>query len=84
MCEIVNKNRKPCSYGRTNSSRTMPITVAAIVLIGLLWPYTPLAPWLRFSPLPALLLAAPVGLTATYPVLVQWVKTWFYRRHGLG
>jgi Mg2+-importing ATPase len=61
----------------------MLISVAAIVLIGVLWPYTPLGPWLGFSPLPAPLLVALIVLTATYLVLVQWVKTWFYRRHGL-
>ncbi len=69
---------------RSRPSRTMLISVAAVVLIAVLWPYTPLGPWLGFIPLPAPLLAALIGLTATYLVLVQWVKTWFYRRHGLG
>jgi Mg2+-importing ATPase len=69
---------------RSRPSRTMLISVAAIVLIGVLWPYTPLGPWLGFRPLPALLLGALVVLTVTYLVLVQAVKTWFYRRHGLG
>jgi Mg2+-importing ATPase len=49
-----------------------------------LWPYTPLGPWLGFRPLSALLLGTLVVLTVTYLVLVQAVKTWFYRRHGLG
>jgi Mg2+-importing ATPase len=69
---------------RSRPSRTMLISVAAIVLIGALSPYTPLGPWLGFRPLPALLLGALVVLTVTYLVLVQAVKTWFYRRHGLG
>jgi Mg2+-importing ATPase len=69
---------------RSRPSRTMLASVAAIVLVGVIWPYTPLGPLLHFSPLPAPLLAALVVLTATYLVLVQWVKIWFYRRHGLG
>jgi len=69
---------------RSRPSRTMLISVAAIVLVGVLWPYTPLGPWLGFRPLPALLLGALVVLTVTYLALVQAVKTWFYRRHGLG
>jgi Mg2+-importing ATPase len=69
---------------RSRPSRTMLMGVTAIVLVGVIWPYTPLGPWLGFSPLPAPLLAALVGLTVTYLVLVQWVKSWFYRRHGLG
>jgi Mg2+-importing ATPase len=69
---------------RSRPSTTMLASVAAIVLVGVIWPYTPLGPLLHFSPLPAPLLAALVVLTATYLVLVQWVKIWFYRRHGLG
>jgi len=69
---------------RSRPSRTMLVCVAAIVLVAVLWPYTPLGPWLGFTPLPARLLGALALLTATYLVLVQWVKTWFYRRHGLG
>jgi len=69
---------------RSRPSKTMLVSVTAIVLVGILWPYTPLGPLLHFTPLPAPLLAALIMLTATYLVLVQWVKTWFYRRHGLG
>jgi Mg2+-importing ATPase len=69
---------------RSRPSRTMLMSVTAILLVGVIWPYTPLGPWLHFIPLPAPLLAALVVLTATYLVLVQWVKIWFYRRHGLG
>jgi len=69
---------------RSRPSRTMLMGVTAIVLVGVTWPYTPLGPWLGFSPLPAPLLAALIGLTVTYLLLVQWVKSWFYRRHGLG
>jgi Mg2+-importing ATPase len=69
---------------RSRPSKTMLMGVTAIVLVGVIWPYTPLGPWLGFSPLPGPLLAALIVLTATYLVLVQWVKTWFYRRHGMG
>jgi Mg2+-importing ATPase len=69
---------------RSRPSTVMLTMVAAIVLIGVVWPYTPLGPWLGFSPLPARLLGALIALTATYLLLVQWVKTWFYHRHGLG
>jgi Mg2+-importing ATPase len=68
---------------RSRPSRTMLISVVTIVLVGGLWAYTPLGPWLGFSPPPAPLLAVLAALTATYLALVQSVKTWFYRRHGL-
>jgi len=38
---------------------------------------------LHFVPLPATLVAAIAGLAVTYLLLVQAVKSWFYRRHAL-
>jgi P-type Mg2+ transporter len=38
---------------------------------------------LGFTPLPLLLLGAIALLSVTYLLLVQAVKTWFYRRHAL-
>jgi hypothetical protein len=46
-------------------------------------PYTPLGSLLGFIPLPAPLLGAIAFLSATYLLLVQAVKSWFYRRHAL-
>jgi Mg2+-importing ATPase len=46
-------------------------------------PYTPLGKLLRFTPLPMSLLAAIAFLAVTYLIVVQFVKTWFYRRHAL-
>jgi len=54
-----------------------------------LWPYlrgggsphafTPLAPWLGFTPLPPLFFAILVLMIVTYLALVEGVKRWFYR-----
>jgi hypothetical protein len=38
---------------------------------------------MKFIPLPAPLLGAIAFLAVTYLLLVQAVKSWFYRRHGL-
>ena len=45
--------------------------------------YTEFGRLIGFVPLPSDLLAAIFGLTVTYLVLVQYVKTWFYRGHPL-
>ena len=50
---------------RSRPSRPMVLTVLAIVLVGLLWPYTPLARPLGFVPLPLPLLAALIGPDAS-------------------
>jgi P-type Mg2+ transporter len=55
----------------------------AVSLAGAVLPYTRLGVVLGFIPLPLSLLAAILLLALTYLVLVQTVKTWFYRRHAL-
>jgi P-type Mg2+ transporter len=57
-------------------------TLSAFALAVAL-PYSPLAPWLGFTPMPAVVLAALALVTATYLVTVYGVKQWFYRRYGL-
>ncbi len=59
------------------------IGVVAVSIAGAVLPYTPLGVILGFIPLPLSLLAAISLLALTYLVLVQMVKTWFYRRHAL-
>ena len=59
------------------------ICVLAIVAVAAVLPYTPLGNLLRFTPLPLTLLGAIALLAVTYLLLVQAVKSWFYRRHAL-
>jgi hypothetical protein len=59
------------------------VAVLAIVAIAAVLPYTALGALLRFTPLPGSLLAAIACLAITYLLVVQAVKTWFYRRHAL-
>jgi Mg2+-importing ATPase len=59
------------------------ISVLAVVATATVLPYTPLASLLGFTPLPLSLLGAVGLLAVTYLLLVQGVKSWFYRRHGL-
>jgi len=66
---------------KSRPSRSLLISVLAIVATAAVLPYTPLGGLVRFVPLPIALLAAITGLALTYLVLVQAVKTWFYRRH---
>jgi Mg2+-importing ATPase len=68
---------------KSRPSRSLLIGVLAVVAIAAVLPYTPLGTLLRFVPLPFVLLAAIAGLALTYLLLVQAVKTWFYRRHAL-
>src|SRR5579871_358334 len=68
---------------RSRPSGRLLIGVVAVSLAGTVLPYTRLGVVLGFIPLPLSLLAAILLLALTYLVLVQTVKTWFYRRHAL-
>jgi len=53
--------------------------VCACVAVGTLLPFTPVAPWLGFTPLPPLFFAILVLMILTYLGLVEGAKRWFYR-----
>ncbi len=68
---------------KSRPSRPLLIGVLAVVAIAAVLPYTPVGSLLGFTPLPVALLGAIALLAVTYLVLVQAVKSWFYRRHAL-
>jgi Mg2+-importing ATPase len=68
---------------KSRPSRPLLIGVVTVSAAGALLPYTRLGALIGFTPLPLSLLGAIALLALTYLVLVQAVKTWFYRRHAL-
>src|SRR5579864_2923424 len=68
---------------KSRPSRPLLMSVLIVVAVASVLPSTPLGKLLRFTPLPASLLAAIAILALTYLFLVQAVKSWFYRRHAL-
>ncbi len=55
--------------------------VAGAAATGALLPFTPLAAWLGFVPLPPLFFAVLVGMIVAYLGLVEVTKRWFYRAY---
>jgi Mg2+-importing ATPase len=53
--------------------------VAACAMTGAVLPFTPLGPWLGFTPLPPLFFAFLLFMIVSYLGLVEVVKRWFYR-----
>ena len=64
-------------------SRALAGGVVACVAVGTLLPFTPLAPWLGFIPLPPVFFAFLLFMVVTYLGLVELVKRWFYRRYPM-
>jgi P-type Mg2+ transporter len=63
--------------------RALAWGAGASVAVGIALPFTPLAGWLGFAPLPPLFFAALLTMIAAYLVLVEVVKRWFYRRYPM-
>ncbi|MBX3454643.1 magnesium-translocating P-type ATPase [Ferrovibrio sp.] len=53
-----------------------------IVALAILLPYTPLAAWFGFVPLPPQILLSLLGVSAVYLVIAEQVKRWFLSRHA--
>jgi Mg2+-importing ATPase len=68
---------------KSRPSGRLLLAVVAVAVTGAVIPYTPLGAVLGFIPLPLSLLGAVSLLALTYLILVQMVKTRFYRRHAL-
>ncbi len=63
-----------------------PALVATTLLafaVAVALPYSPLALWLGFVPVPAALMGALALVTVAYLVLVYVVKRWFFKRYQL-
>jgi P-type Mg2+ transporter len=73
---VIRTRRVP--FFASRPSRTMIALPIACAAVGAILPFTPLAPRLGFSPLPAAFFAILVGMIAAYLVLVEVVKRRFY------
>jgi P-type Mg2+ transporter len=65
---------------RSRPSLILTVTSLAVVAVALALPFTPLGGRLGFVPAPGLFFLILAVMAAAYLVMVQVVKTWFYRR----
>jgi len=73
---VIRTRRNPL---KSRPSRLLTLCSLSVVALAIALPYTPLAPWLGFAPLPPDFLAALAGLVAVYLCLAELAKNWFYR-----
>ncbi len=74
---MIRTRRNPL---RSHPSRWLVLSSLSVVLIAMLLPYTPLAPYLGFTPLPLAFFALLTVLLVAYLAMVEGGKQWFYRR----
>ncbi len=80
IIHVIRTNKIP--FLQSRASWPLIFTSLAIVAVGAWLPYSPLAQWLGFVPLPPLYWLLLLGMLVIYVILTQIVKTWFYRKFG--
>ena len=74
---VIRTRRNPL---RSQPNRWLLLSSAGVVITAMALPFTPLAPYLGFAPLPLGFFALLAALLAAYLLAVEGGKQWFYRR----
>jgi Mg2+-importing ATPase len=80
---VIRTRRNPL---RSRPNLLLAVTSLAVVVAGIVLPYTAIGRWFGFVPLPPAFLAALSAMVVCYLILAEGVKRWFYRRfppHGV-
>ncbi len=74
---VIRTMRNPL---RSRPSLALMLTTLTVVAVGCVLPFTPLAEWLGFEPLPGAFFAFLIAATFTYLALVEVAKRWLSRQ----
>src|SRR5512133_1367231 len=74
---VIRTRRNPL---RSHPNRWLVLTSLGVVVTAMLLPFTPLAPYLGFTPLPLSYFGLLMPLLISYLFMVEGGKQWFYRR----
>src|SRR5450759_5343824 len=74
---VIRTRRNPL---RSRPNRWLVLTSVGVVVTAMLLPFTPLAPYLGFTPLPLSFFGLLTALLIAYLLMVEGGKQWFYRR----
>ena len=73
---------KKIPFIQSRARKSLIFASLAIVAVGAYLPYSPLAGWLGFTPLPWSYWLWLLAMLIIYVILTQIIKTWFYRKFG--
>jgi Mg2+-importing ATPase len=80
IVHIIRTHRIP--FVQSQASKPMLFTTLAVMAFGVWLPFSPLAKFLGFVPLPGVYFVWLAGFLIAYAVLTHRVKMWFARRFG--
>ena len=74
---VIRTRRNPL---RSRPNRWLVLTSVGVVVTAMMLPFTPLAPYLGFVPLPMFYFGVLTALLMAYLLAVETGKQWFYKR----
>jgi P-type Mg2+ transporter len=80
VVHVIRTNRVP--FLQSQPGVFLVLTTFTVMVVGVWLPYSPLAGFFGFVPLPLMFWLWITGFMAAYVVLACRIKTWFYRRFG--
>ena len=80
IVHVIRTHRIP--FLQSRASKTMSFTTVLIMAIGVWIPFSPLARYLGFVPLPPVFFVWLAGFLGAYVILTHSVKMWFARKFG--
>jgi Mg2+-importing ATPase len=81
IVHVIRTGRIP--FLQSRASLPLTVTGAAICLIGMILPFSPVASWFGFVPLPGIYWLFLAAVIVGYMGLTQFVKTLMIRRYGV-
>jgi len=81
IVHIIRTQRIP--FIQSRASKSMLFTTLLVMAVGCWLPFSPVAHFLGFTPLPAIFFLWMAGFLLAYSILTHTVKMWFARRFGL-
>jgi len=81
IVHIIRTQRIP--FVQSIASPFLLMTTLLVMGVSVALPYTPLAAYLNFVPLPAIYWAWIAGFLLCYSVMTHFVKVWFHRKYGI-
>lgn len=80
IIHVIRTNKIP--FLQSRASKALIFTTLGVVAIGCLLPFSPLAGYFNFVPLPAKYFIILMGIATSYLILTEIVKRWFIRKFG--
>jgi len=81
IVHVIRTRRIP--FLQSWASAPLILTTIAVMAVGAVLPYTPVARFFNLVPLPPIFWAWIAGFLVAYVVLTHFVKTWFFNKFGI-